>query len=294
MTETEMTPSQRLPALPLGGGFDLLAGVRVLDLTTSIAGPYCTLLLGDMGAEVVKIERPGQGDDCRAWGPPFIDGESVWFQSVNRNKQSVTLDYSQPAGLAILHELVAKSDIVVTNAVPRVQEKLKADYDTCKAIRPDIVFVSISGFGLTGARKDWPGYDLIAEGYSGVMDMTGEIENDPQKVGTPAADLLTGMDGAYAAVAALFDRMRTGRGHKLDLSLVESMTRFMTPIIAPHLATGDVPRRSGAKESVIAVYQVFHTADDPLTLGLGNDNLFKRFCNAVGRPDMADSPDYAN
>jgi len=285
-------PMHRLPALGLGGGFDLLAGTRVLDLTTSLAGPYACLLLADMGADVIKLERPGTGDDARAWGPPFNDGESLWFQSVNRNKQSMTLDYTKPAGRAVLHDLVRHSDVVVTNQIRRTQEKLGTDYDSLAAVKPDLIFVSISGFGLSGARADWPGYDLIAEGYSGVMDMTGEPENDPQKVGGPAADMLGGMDGAYAALAALADRQRTGRGHKIDISLVESMTRFMACLLTSHLGTGEVPRRSGGRESVIAIYQVFHTADEPMTLGLGNDNLWQRFCDAVERPDLAKSARY--
>lgn len=285
-------PMFGLPPRVLGGGFDLLAGTRVLDLTTSLAGPYACQMLADMGAEVIKLERAGHGDDARAWGPPFNDGESLWFQSVNRNKQSMTLDYTKPAGREILHALVRESDVVVTNQIRRTQRKLGTDHETLAAIRPDLIFVSLTGFGLTGARADWPGYDLIAEGYSGVMDMTGEIENDPQKVGTPAADMLGGMDAAYAALAALVDRQRTGRGHGIDISLVESMTRFMTCCLTAHLGSGEVPRRSGGRESVIAIYQVFHTADEPMTLGLGNDNLWQRFCAAVERPDLAESARY--
>jgi crotonobetainyl-CoA:carnitine CoA-transferase CaiB-like acyl-CoA transferase len=286
-------PLHGLPPRTLGSGFELLAGIRVLDLTTSIAGPYAAMLLGDLGAEVIKIERPGRGDDCRAWGPPFLDGESLWFLSVNRNKRSLTLDYSADAGRAVLHDLVRKSDVVLVNLVARAQRKLGVDYEALSRLRADLVHVSLTGFGLEGARADVPCYDLIAEGYSGVMDLTGEAQNDPQKVGTPAADLIAGMDAALISIAALFDRARTGRGHALDVSMVESMTRFMSPRIVPYLGSGIVPRRTGAKDSVIAVYQVFNAADAPMNLALGNDAIWKRFWTAVGEPAAGEDPRYA-
>ena len=286
-------PFHDLPARTLGAGFELLAGIRVLDLTTSIAGPYAGMLLGDLGAEVIKLERPGRGDDCRAWGPPFLDGESLWFLSVNRNKRSLTLDYSADAGRTVLHDLVRKSDVVLVNLVSRAQRKLGVDHETLSRLRADLVHVSLTGFGLEGARADMPCYDLIAEGYSGVMDLTGEAQNDPQKVGTPAADLIAGMDAALVSIAALFDRARTGRGHALDVSMVDSMTRFMSPRIVPYLGSGIVPRRTGAKDSVIAVYQVFNAADAPMNLALGNDAIWQRFWTAVGEPAVGEDPRYA-
>jgi crotonobetainyl-CoA:carnitine CoA-transferase CaiB-like acyl-CoA transferase len=288
-----MTPAESLPE-PKGSAFALLEGVRILDLTTSVAGPYGAMLLADMGAEVVKVERPGAGDDSRAWGPPFLDGESLWYLSVNRNKRSVTIDPSTEAGRALLYEIAKRCEAVITNQVPRVQEKLKLDYASFKAVKEDIVFVSLTGFGLSGARRDLPCYDLIAEGYSGVMDVTGAPDSGPQKIGTAAADLLAGMDAAFACVAALFDRQRTGRGHLVDVTLVESMTRFMGPRIASYLGSGDVPGRSGGTDSVIAIYQTFEAADAPLTLGLGNDNIWKRFWRAVGEPAMAEDAAYAS
>lgn len=288
-----MLPLDQLPAPRGARAAPLLDGIKVVDLTTSIAGPYATMLLADYGAEVVKVERPGRGDDSRAWGPPFLDGESLWFLSVNRNKRSLTLDYSGDAGRAVLHELVKRADVVVVNLVARAQRKLGIDYATLKAVREDLVFVSLTGFGLEGARSDHPCYDLIAEGYSGVMDLTGEAASPPQKVGTPAADLISGMDAAMAALAALFDRMRTGRGHLVDVAMVDSMTRFMAPRILPYLGSGEVPARSGARDSVIAVYQTFDTQDDPLTLGLGNDTIWQRFWAAVGQPEFAADPRYA-
>lgn len=287
-------PVDSLHPAPAGTGGRLLDGIRVLDLTTSIAGPYATLLLSDLGADVIKVERPGTGDDTRAWGPPFLDGHSLWYLSVNRNKQSVTLDYSTPEGLAALHELVRQCDVVVANLVPRAQRKLKVDHATLSALRPDLVCCSITGFGLEGARAEKPSYDLIAEGYSGIMDITGDAESPPQKVGAPAADMLSGMDAAMAIIAALFERQRSGKGHVIDISMVESMTRFLNPRIITYLGSGEVPRRTGAKDSVIAVYQSFDTADLPLTLGLGNDRIWQRFWDAVGEPEYAQDPRFSS
>ena len=288
-----MLPLDRLPPAPDGDGFGLLAGIRVLDFTTSVAGPYCTQQLADMGAEVIKIERPGGGDDARAWGPPFLDGESLWFLSVNRGKASVALDHATPAGRAVLDDLVRRCDVVVVNMVSRAQAKLGLDARTLTALKAGLIHASITGFGLDGERAARPCYDLIAEGYSGVMDLTGEADGDPHKVGAPAADLVSDMDAAYAIVCALFDRMRTGRGRIIDIAMVESMTRFMAPRLLPYLGSGEVPKRSGAKDSVIAIYQVFHTADLPMTLGLGNDAIWKRFWAAVEKPDYAADPRYA-
>ena len=289
-----MLPYENLPAPPSGPAPALLNGVTVLDLTTSIAGPYATMLLGDMGARVIKVERPGRGDDCRAWGPPWLDGEALWFLSVNRNKESITLDYSGGAGRQVLHDMVRKADVVIVNLVERTQSKLGIDYATLAALKSDLVFVSLTGFGLTGARKDFPCYDLIAEGYSSVMDLTGEADSPPQKIGAPAADLIAGMDAAFATVAALFDRAKSGRGHQIDVALVDSMTRFMAPRILPYLGSGDVPHRSGARDSVIAVYQAFETQDKPLTLALGNDAIWTRFWHAVGKPSRGEDERYAS
>jgi len=278
-------PLDDLPPAPTGASFDLLDGVRVLDLTTSIAGPYATLLLADFGADVVKIERPGTGDDARAWGPPFLDGDSLWFLSVNRNKRSVAVDYTDGPGRALFEALVAAADVVVVNQVPRVQAKLRTDARSLMALNSGLIHASVTGFGLTGERCDKPCYDLIAEGYSGVMDLTGEADSPPQKVGTPAADLLAGHDLALAVAAALVRKGRTGQGAEIDVSMVESMTRFMVPRIASYLGSGEVPVRSGARDSVIAIYQVFETADDPMTLGLGNDAIWRRFWVAIGQPE---------
>jgi len=286
-------PLEQLPRKAPGHRPGLLRGTRVLDLTTSIAGPYGTMLLADFGAEVIKVERPGTGDDSRHWQPPMYAGHALWYLSVNRNKLSVTLDFSNEQGYAVLRRLVRQCDVLVTNQLPAVLAKLRIDYESIKAVRPDIVYVSLTGFGLQGDRKNDPCYDLVAEGYSGVMDLTGELANDPQKVGTPAADMLAGADAALGCLAALMDRARTGNGHFVEVSLVDSMTRFLTPRIVSYLGSGELPRRSGAKDSVIAVYQVFATADEPMTLALSNDAIWKRFCGTVARPDLAADPSLA-
>ena len=284
-------PADSLP-LKHNSGLDLLEGVVVIDLTGSVAGPYGGQLLGDLGATVIKVERPGAADDCRSWGPPFLGEESLWYLSVNRNKRGITLDISAAQGHATLLRMVAKADIVLVNVVGRVQRKLGIDHATLAAVNPGLIHVSITGFGLSGERAEMPCYDLIAEGYSGVMDMTGEADGPPQKVGTPAADLLAGEDAALAAVAALVRKQRTGKGAAVDIALVESMTRFMAPRLLPHLGSGEPVRRSGGRDSVIAIYQTFETADLPLTLGLGNDGIWQRFWAVLGDPDFARNPAY--
>ncbi len=271
-----------LPLRQPRSGFTLLKGVRVLDLTTSIAGPYATMLLSDFGAEVIKIERPGVGDDSRNWGPPFLDGKSLWHASVNRNKKSVSLDYGSGPGRKAFEELVRKCDVLVTNQLPKVRAKLNTDYETLSALNPALVYASVTGFGTTGARSSWACYDIIAEGYSGVMEVTGEAENDPQKIGTPAGDLLAGEDAALSCVAALFHARSTGKGHYIDVSMVESMTRFLIPRATVYLGSGEEPCRTGAKDSVIAIYQTFRTSDSYITLALNSDPVWYRFWEVVG------------
>lgn len=283
---TGKLPYQALPVVTSGVGLDFLRRVRVVDMTTSIAGPYATMLLADFGAEVIKVERP-EGDDARQWGPPFLNGEALWFAAVNRNKKSVVLDLKQEYERQTLQSLIRRADVFVTNHPPDVQKKLGLGPDDIREIRPDIVFVSISGFGLDGERADLTCYDLIAEGYSGIMDVTGALGGEPQKVGAPAADMLAGQDAAMAALAALFDRKTTGRGRVIDISLVESMTRFLSCRISSYLGSGEVPTRTGGTDSVIAIYQPFDTADLPLNLGLGSDAIWRRFWQALGQPEYA-------
>lgn len=291
MSDHHDLPYQRLPMVSCGASFDLLAGINVVDITTSIAGPYATMLLSDFGADIIKVERP-EGDDARKWGPPFLDGQALWFTAVNRNKKSVVLDLQAHEGMADFLNLVRRADVFVTNQPPDVQRKLKLDFDSIKHVRDDIVFVSISGFGLTGERSALTCYDLIAEGYSGIMDITGDEKSLPQKIGAPAADMLAGQDAAMAVLAALFDRQRTGRGRKIDISLVESMTRFLSCRISSYLGSGDIPKRSGGTDSVIAIYQPFETADGLMNLGIGSDAIWERFWSAVGDPDYGAQPEF--
>jgi crotonobetainyl-CoA:carnitine CoA-transferase CaiB-like acyl-CoA transferase len=212
--------------------------------------------------------------------------------SVNRNKKSIALDYSKPEGLDALHRLVKLADAVVMNLSQRSALKLGVDVERLCALKPDLIYVSITGFGMTGERADWTCYDLIAEGYSGIMDITGEPDGAPQKIGAPAADMLAGQDAAFATVSALLSKQRTGRGHVIDIALIDSMTRFLGCRIMPYLASGEVPKRSGGKDSVIAIYQSFDTADAPITLALGNDNIWHRFWDVVGRPAAANDPNF--
>jgi len=287
-------PFTGLPRIDDAQGHVLLKGMCVVDLSTSIAGPYGTQLLADLGATVIKVEKPDGGDDARQWGPPFINGESPWFLSVNRNKHSLVLDLVRPEGLEVLEKLLAQADVLVVNMNERVQQKLGIDYARLAPRFPRLIHASLTGFGLRGARSHLPCYDLIAEGYSGVMDLTGEAQNDPQKVGTPAADLLAGQDVAMAVLAAYAARERTGQGAQVDVSMQATMTRFMAPRLASYLSSGELPTRSGGKDSVIAIYQVFDTADRQLSLGLGNDAIWRRFWVAVGAPEVGENPRYAS
>lgn len=289
----QTNPARNLLRKSPCGGIELLAGVRVLDLTNSLAGPYATQLLSDFGAEIIKIERPGQGDDSRGWGPPFLEGRSLWHASVNRNKKSVALDPRKEEGYRVVLDLLAVCDAVVTNQLPSVRKRLRLDYETLAARKPNLVYVSLTGHGSDGPRAEWACYDIIAEGYSSVMDVTGEADGQPQKIGTPAADLLAGTDAAMGCIAALFESRRSGRGHFVDVSLVDSMTRLMTPRIMTYLGSGVLPRRTGAKDSVISVYQTFETADEMITLALPNDNIWHRFWQAVENPEFGRDPRFA-
>lgn len=213
--------------------------------------------------------------------------------SVNRNKQSLALDITKPEGQTLLKKLIAAADVLVVNMTPRIQEKLGLSYAQLQQQFPSLIHASLTGFGLEGTRKDWACYDLIAEGYSGIMDLTGEAQTAPQKIGTPAADLLAGQDLALAVMACLYERTQTGKGSRIDISMVNSMTRFAAPRIMSYLGSGTTPRRSGGTDSVIAIYQVFETADHPISLGLGNDAIWQRFWEAVGEPEYGNDDRFA-
>lgn len=290
--ERKSLPYNTLPLVAPGTGFNLLSGIKVIDVTTSVAGPYATMLLSDFGADVIKIERP-EGDDARHWGPPFLDGQALWFSALNRNKKSVVINVRNDFDKAQLLDLVAGADVFVTNQPADIQRKLGLDHETLRELNNGLIFVSITGFGLSGERSDLTCYDLIAEGYSGIMDITGSADRPPQKIGAPAADMLAGQDAAMATMAALFDRGRTGKGRMVEVSMVESMTRFLTCRITSYLGSGEVPERTGGTDSVIAIYQSFHTADFPLNLGLGSDGIWRRFWVAVGHPKYGERSEFA-
>jgi glutaryl-CoA transferase len=267
-----------------------LAGVRVVDLTRVMTGPYCTLMLGDLGADVIKIERPGKGDDTRAWGPPFLDGEAVYFLSVNRNKRSIALDLKSDDGQAVLWRLIERADVVVENFSPGTISRLGFGYDAVKARRPAIVYASISGFGQSGPDFDRTAYDLIVQGMSGMMSITGQPGAMPTRLGVPIADIGAGMFAAYAIVAALFRRERTGEGCYVDASMLGGQVAVLTYQAGLHLSTGGVPRQLGNAHPMIVPYDTFASADGYVNIAVGNDDLWRRFAAAFGRPDLGDDP----
>jgi crotonobetainyl-CoA:carnitine CoA-transferase CaiB-like acyl-CoA transferase len=269
-----------------------LEGVRVLDLTRAVAGPFCTLLLGDLGARVIKIEEPETGDETRHWGPPFIDGESVYFLALNRNKQSVVLDMKRESDLAALHQLAAQADIVVQNFRPGVVERLGIDYARLKEGNPGLIYASISGFGLTGPDRQRPGYDLIVQAMSGMMLASGS-EGAPAKSCFPVADVLAGQFACQAILAALYERRTTGRGTHVEVSLLESLLFAMTFHSTACLLTGASPKPQGTNNSSIVPYQLLHCQDALLAVGVPNDRIWRRFCDALGQRKWADDSRYS-
>lgn len=267
-----------------------LAGIRVVDLTRVMAGPYCTMLLGDLGADVVKIERPGTGDDTRSWGPPFIDGVSAYYLCVNRNKRSITLDLKHPAGQEILWRLIERADVLVENFSPGTVERLGFGYAAVRSRRPQIVYCSISGFGQTGPGKDRTAYDQIVQGMSGLMSVTGFPDGEPTRFGVPIADIAAGMFAAYAIVAALFHRERTGEGQYIDTSMLGGQVALLTYQAGIYFATGETPKRTGNAHSIVAPYQTFHTADGYVNIAAGNDAIFARLCRALGLEHLLEDP----
>ncbi|HEU0113494.1 MAG TPA: CoA transferase, partial [Thermomicrobiales bacterium] len=267
-----------------------LTGVRVVDLTRVMTGPYCTLMLGDLGADVIKIERPGKGDDTRAWGPPFLDGEAVYFLSVNRNKRSLALDLKSANGQAVLWRLLERADVVVENFSPGTIDRLGFGYDAVKARRPDVVYASISGFGQSGPDYDRTAYDLIVQGMSGMMSITGQPGSLPTRLGVPIADIGAGMFAAYAIVAALFRRERTGEGSYVDTSMLGGQIALLTYQAGRHLSIGDVPGQLGNAHPMIVPYDTFASADGYVNIAVGNDDLWRRFAAALGRAELSDDP----
>ena len=271
-----------------------LAGLRVLDLTRVLAGPTCTQMLGDLGAEVIKIERPGAGDDTRGFRPPVMPGtgESAYFVGANRNKQSVTLDIASPEGQAIVRRLLARCDILVENFKVGTLARYGLGWEQLHADFPGLVYCSITGFGQTGPYAPRPGYDGLIQAFGGVMSLTGEPDGLPQKVGVPVADLFAGLYGCIGILAALRHRDRTGEGQQIDIGMLDTSVAWLANQAMNYLATGENPPRLGNQHPNIAPYQVFPTKDGHIVLSIGNDPTFRRFCEGFC-PALADEPRFA-
>jgi crotonobetainyl-CoA:carnitine CoA-transferase CaiB-like acyl-CoA transferase len=263
-----------------------LAGVRLLDASRVLAGPFCGQILGDLGAEVLKIERPGSGDDTRAWGPPFVGAFSAYFLSCNRNKRGLTLDLSKKEGLELFHELVRKSDVLLENFRASSADKFGLSPEKLLAVNPKLIVCSISGFGRTGSQSDQPGYDYAAQGMSGLMSITGPVEGPPCKVGVAVTDVLTGLYAAVAILACLHARKESGHGYAIDLALLDCAVASQVNLAQAYLATKEVPPRQGNAHLQIVPYQLFATADGWLALCVGNDGQWQKFCRAIGRADL--------
>jgi len=258
-----------------------LDGITVLDLTRVLSGPYCAMLLGDMGARVIKIEQPGKGDDTRAWGPPFLDCESAYFLSINRNKESVTLDFKHPEGRAILDRLIERSDVLVENFRPGTLGKMGLDYESLASTHPRIVYASVSGFGQTGPRRREPGYDAVIQAEGGLMSITGAADGPPYRLGVAIADIVSGMFAAYGVVTALFARQRTGRGQMVDVAMLDAVAALLTYQAGNYFASGDIPKRLGNRHPSIVPYETFAAADGEFVLAVGNEDLWRRFCEVA-------------
>jgi formyl-CoA transferase len=264
-----------------------LAHVRVLDLSRVLAGPYCAMVLGDLGAEVIKVERPGSGDDTRHWGPPFAGGESAYYLCCNRNKKSVTINLKSDRGRDYLRGLAANSDVLIENFLPGTLAEAGLGYEALRALNPRLIFCSITGFGQDGPYRDVPGYDVLIQAMAGVMSITGEPDGTPMKVGVAISDITAGLFAANAIMAALLARERGGEGERIDISLFDSTLAWLANVGSAYLVTGQVPRRYGNAHATIEPYQAFATRDGHIIVAVGNDGQWQRFCAAVERPDLA-------
>jgi crotonobetainyl-CoA:carnitine CoA-transferase CaiB-like acyl-CoA transferase len=270
-----------------------LAGIRVVDLTRVMTGPYCTMMLGDLGADVIKVEMPGKGDDTRAWGPPFLNGEAAYFLSVNRNKRSIAVDLKSGAGKEIIWKLIDSADVVVENFSPGTIARLGFGWEAVHARNPRVVMASISGFGQTGPGSQRTAYDLVVQGMGGIMSVTGPVGGPPTKHGIPIGDIGAGMFAAYAIAAALVRRGTTGEGQYIDVSMLGGQIALLTYQAGAYFATGEVPKPAGNAHSIIVPYDAFPTADGFVIVAVGNDNLYQRFCAALGMTEAAADPGFA-
>ena len=264
-----------------------LQGLTVLDFTRVLSGPYCTMLLGDMGARVIKIEHPERGDDTRGWGPPFQGSESAYFLSVNRNKESVTLDLKNPAAGRILARLLDRADVLVENFRPGTMARLGLGYDTIAERYPRLVYCSISGFGQTGPRSGQAGYDAVIQAEGGLMSITGDADGPPFRLGVAIADIVSGMFAAQGIAMALFARERTGRGQLVDIGMLDATSALLTYQAAICFATGVPPKRLGNRHPTIVPYETFPVADGEIVVAVGNDEQWSRFCEAIGAAPLS-------
>jgi crotonobetainyl-CoA:carnitine CoA-transferase CaiB-like acyl-CoA transferase len=263
---------------PAPGALD---GIRVLDLTRALAGPYCTLMLGDHGADVIKVEMPGTGDETRDWLPPSIKGVSAYYLSINRNKRSVTVDLKNADGKRVLERLVERCDVIVENFSPGTLARLGFPDDRVRRVNPRAILCHISGFGQDGPGRAWPAYDLIVQGMGGIMSLTGEPGSDPVMVGVPQADMVAGMFAAFAIAAALHARVRSGEGQVIDATMIGGQVALLSRQAARYFADGTVPRPEGNVHASIVPYQTFRASDGHVNVGVANNALFERFCRAL-------------
>jgi formyl-CoA transferase len=270
-----------------------LEGYRILDLSRVLAGPYCTMMLGDLGAEVIKVERPGSGDDTRAWGPPFVGNESAYYLCANRNKKSITVNLKSEKGRKIIRELTKVSDVLVENY--KVGELIELDlgYDSLKQLNPGLVYCSITGYGQNGPDKDLPGYDFIIQGRGGVMSITGEPGGEPMKVGVAIVDVTAGLYAANAIQAALLARARIGKGQFIDVSLLDAQAAWLANVASSYLLSGKRPGRFGNAHPTIVPYQSFKADDGFFCLAVGNDGQWQKLCRVLGREEWATDPRFA-
>jgi formyl-CoA transferase/CoA:oxalate CoA-transferase len=265
----------------------VLDGLIVLDFTRAVAGPFATMMLGDMGARVIKVEEPGSGDETRSWGPPFLDGWSTYFLSMNRNKESLAVDLKSAEGLALVRSIAAKADVVIQNFRPGVADRLGIGPPELTALNPRLIYASVSGFGQTGPERYRAGYDILLQAVSGSMQASAPADQDAVKVAFPIADILAALFTGQAILAALYRREKTGQGKVIEVSLLEGMLCAMSNLCSAALNTGQDPPRVGVAQPNIVPYQLFHAADAPLIVGAPNDRLWRRLCEALGRPDLS-------
>ena len=275
-----------------------LNGLRVLDLTRVLAGPWASQMLADFGAEVIKIEKPGEGDDTRGWGPPFVkntdgsDGDAAYFHSTNRGKKSVCIDIAKPEGAQLIKALAAQSDILIENFKVGGLAKYKLDYDTLKNINPRLIYCSITGFGQNGPYQNRAGYDFMIQGMAGVMSITGEPDSEPMKMGVAFSDVFAGLHAIIGIQAALYSREKSGVGQYIDISLLDSQVSVLANQALNYLVGGKVPQRLGNEHPNIVPYQTFETRDGNMIIAAGNDRQYTEFCRIIGAPHLSENKDY--